>query len=1735
MTFGSGGKVTADFFGHEDWGYSVAVQSDGMILVGGSANKGGGDYDFALMRYTPAGTLDTSFGTGGKVTTDFNASSDQAYSMVLQADGKIIAAGWCVRSFSISNDFGLVRYTTTGQLDTSFGTGGRVGTHIGPNPDLGRCVALQSDGKILMVGTSGSSPGDVALVRYTTAGAMDASFGTSGKVLASLGIVPGSGRSLAVQGDGNILLVGGTGGSGSDFALVRYTAAGAVDTSFGAAGKVTTDVGGADAANSIVLQSDGKILVAGGAAGDFALVRYTAAGELDGTFGSGGKVTTDLGGAADSGLSVSVQSDGKILVAGSSNNPTTPGFALVRYLSTGELDASFGSGGKVTTTIASNDVGQSVAVQSDGKILVAGVTRALLADSDFALVRYDGGTSTSLPSPIGHYTLDNSSDFGHDVSGNGNHATEVNNIAAEVDGRIGGAGTFSRTNGSWLKWTGPTNPIANVVAGSYTVALWVKTTLAVGANNSNGYDGAGLFWSDVGSIAHDGIPLALTGSKAAHWIENNDYFGHAVHSTTNVNDGQWHHLAATRDFTTGEMTIYVDGVMEQSAVYDPGVALNDRHEVIFGAGEAAFQYFGGTLDDLQVYDVVLTPAQVAQLAGTSVADVQTDAPTLTLPGNDTVSGSPVSVAFTLPESAAPGSVTLEFGTHLLTLAAGQESAGAHSFSFDPANPTAGGAVASGEAIPDGTYAVTLSYQDALANPAATAVATNVTIDTTPPAGGSFALLPGRYVRGGAALQAALVDWTDAHGPLTYELRIDHVTVMPADLAENISFTAPPADGSYSVEVLIRDSAGNTASVGTTLVVTNLPSPLGYYSLDNPSDFGHDSSGHGNHATTVKGIAADSAGKVGGAGAFNRTSGSWLKWTGAANPIANVIAGNYSVAVWMKTTLTAGSDTAAGYQGAGLFWSDLGGSARDAVPLALTGRKISHWVENSDFSGHSVFSSTNVNDGQWHHVAATRDFNTGEITIYVDGVLEQSAIYYPGVALNARHEIIFGAGEFASQNFGGSLDDLQVYDVALSPAQIALLAGEAPTQLPVLAGLTLSAGSLSPGFDSGTASYTIGVPYAVGSITVTPTVANTNFTVGVRVNGGTFIPVNSGSASAGLPLNVGVNPVEVRVTAANGAIKSYTVAVTRVGAELSPEAGLAGLLLSAGVLNPAFESGTTGYATGVGNSVASLVVTPTAVDANASIAVRANGGSFALVDSGASSTPLALNVGLNAVQVRVTAEDGVTAKTYTVNVKRTAVDTVKPVVKITAPSGGTVAGAFMIGGTVNEAAGLASVTVQLNGAAPMAADLTTDSGKTIPWSVANVSPENGSNLIVVTAVDYNGNIGTATKTVNYVNSAVAALEGSYSAVFVPVAPATVDTTGLVSVTLTRTGAFTGKASLSGVSAPFSGTLKNDGGARFKPVLGTAFDLFDRAEFDSYLGALALSVTASEGLSGTLSTRQSGGSILANFAGRAAPYSRSNPVPSDPFLNVPVGPTPTKGVYNVVFRSPAPASTTHPAGDGYATVTIANTGSVTIVGYLADGSKLSSSSKLRSDASVPFFAPLYRKLGGFGGELNFASALDTDVTGSRFQWTRPGLPRSQYYRDGWPNGLDLTVFGTHYAAPASLDFGQEAADPQHGNAALIFSDGVLLDPVSQPVSVSPGPVAPGQVKLIAGGTYKLSLIPGSGVFSGSFTHDGETDTYRGILLNKGEHRGGFGYFLSVPPPVYGATGQSGRVLIDPNGPQ
>jgi uncharacterized delta-60 repeat protein len=327
-----------------------------------------------------AGVLDAGWDIDGRVTTDFGVGNDRGATVVVQSDGRVVIGGMGFNG--LNDDFVLARYNSNGSIDTTFGLNGQVATSFGIGDDRMLSLALQQDGKLVAGGKAFNGVNnDFALARYNTDGSLDASFGAGGLVVVNLGTGIGDDQisGLTLQADGRIVVAGATfNGVDSDFVVARFLSNGLLDASFGGDGVVTTDSGrGNDAAYCLVVQPDGRIVVVGAtfnnSAEDFGLMRYLSDGSVDTSFGTNGGVATAFGGGADLAYKVALTSSGKIVVVGTTDNGVNFDFAVARYLPNGSLDTSFDSDGKLTLDFASgDDIAFGVAVQPSGQIVVAG-------------------------------------------------------------------------------------------------------------------------------------------------------------------------------------------------------------------------------------------------------------------------------------------------------------------------------------------------------------------------------------------------------------------------------------------------------------------------------------------------------------------------------------------------------------------------------------------------------------------------------------------------------------------------------------------------------------------------------------------------------------------------------------------------------------------------------------------------------------------------------------------------------------------------------------------------------------------------------------------------------------------------------------------------------------------------------------------------------------------------------------------------------------------------------------------------------------------------------------------------------------------------------------------------------------------------------------------------------------------------------------------------------------------
>lgn len=381
LTFGGTGFAVTNIAGI---GTSVIIQPDGKIVVAGYYyNEDSENDEIVVIRYNTNGTFDNSFGANGRVITAIGNNNAAAWGIVLQNDGKIVVAG----SYDEISGIVIVRYNSNGTLDNTFGNAGIVTDTYG---DIATSVSVQSDGKIVIASVTPNS--NFLVARYNTNGILDNTFGTGGKVVTPIGNGnEDAALAIKVQSDGKIIAAGySTFNSITNFTVVRYNSNGTLDNTFGTGGISLNTIGSSGgAAFSLAIQTDGKIVGSGVSLNNEDIIlRYNANGVVDSAFGTNGMIKTTFGtGYTVAGdipsWSVVIQSDGKIVAGGGILNGSSGNFAVARYTGTGNIDANFGLNGK---TVASGGLGYSIDLQSDGKIVIAGTT----SDGYITVARFIG-------------------------------------------------------------------------------------------------------------------------------------------------------------------------------------------------------------------------------------------------------------------------------------------------------------------------------------------------------------------------------------------------------------------------------------------------------------------------------------------------------------------------------------------------------------------------------------------------------------------------------------------------------------------------------------------------------------------------------------------------------------------------------------------------------------------------------------------------------------------------------------------------------------------------------------------------------------------------------------------------------------------------------------------------------------------------------------------------------------------------------------------------------------------------------------------------------------------------------------------------------------------------------------------------------------------------------------------------------------------------------------------------
>lgn len=379
-----------------EYARGIALQSDGGIIVAVQTNRAKG-WRYTIVRYLSDGSVDASFGDGGSVTIGFGWRVAEVSDVAVQSDDRIVVVGTLYDNRLGPPTVGVARLLPDGQLDRGFGRRGKVVSSF----DRGwtaAAIAIQSDGKIVIAGQL--APG-FGVARFTKAGELDPTFSMDGVARGKPGRVGGGASAVAVAPDGAIV-VGGTStgspdGSNWDAALMRFSAHGVLDHSFGRDGRIIVDATDrSDSIAAMAFDAEGRIVTAGaglqsGSTYDTEILRFTSDGHRDRSFGDRGVVIRSFG-VFDSAGGIAVDAAGRLVVSVSRVTDTSPRLdsaGVVRFLPSGELDGSFGVGGLAMTDLGCEEQGSSLAQQPDGNLLVAGFVRCEYPNSDITLERYN--------------------------------------------------------------------------------------------------------------------------------------------------------------------------------------------------------------------------------------------------------------------------------------------------------------------------------------------------------------------------------------------------------------------------------------------------------------------------------------------------------------------------------------------------------------------------------------------------------------------------------------------------------------------------------------------------------------------------------------------------------------------------------------------------------------------------------------------------------------------------------------------------------------------------------------------------------------------------------------------------------------------------------------------------------------------------------------------------------------------------------------------------------------------------------------------------------------------------------------------------------------------------------------------------------------------------------------------------------------------------------------------------
>jgi uncharacterized delta-60 repeat protein len=1078
---------------------TVAPAGDGKVYIGGDFTTVRGAFRNRIARLNADGNVDTSF-------NPVTGASGEVRSLLVQSDGKVLISG-TFTSFNGTARSRIARLSLDGSLDTSFAPG------TGANSEI-RVMALQSDGKVVIGGffTNYNGTARNCIARLNADGSLDTNFN------------PGTGAnsfvySAVIQPDGK-MIIGGifTSYNGTTRnQIARLNADGSLDTGFNPGSGVNGSI------NSLVVQSDGKVLIGGNFSSYNGTARSNIArlntdGSLDATFNPGTGANSIVN-------SVALQADGKAFIGGdfTSYNGTVIG-RIARLNTTGTLDTTFNPG------TGANSIVDSVALQAGGTVLICGGFSSYngVESSRIARLNSNGSLNTSFTSSSG--------------------SSSVSTVALQPDGKVLIGGSFTSFNGL------SRNSVARLNANG---SLDTSFDPGTGAN------------STVRTIVVQPDGKVVIGG---------DF--------TSYNGTSRNYIAR----------LNANGSLDTS--FNPGTGANSRvrtivvqpdGKVIIGGD---FNSYNGTsrnyvarLNANGSLDTAFTPGTGANSSVYSIA-LQAD-------GKIIICGH-----FTSYSGTARNRI------------ARLNADGSLDTSFNPGTGvSAGGSVY--------VYAVLVQSD-------------------------------GKVLIGG--------DFTGYNGTAR-----NRIARLNANGSLDTSFNPGTGFNGFSGEASLASVA---LQVDGKLLVGGYFTSYNGTQRSNFARLNADGSLDTNFGTgindSVNSIALQADGKVLIGGQFTNYNGTLLRSLARISSSfsgQNLAASSSSRIGWLRGGATPEVEQVSFERSPdGVVWTALGSGVRITGGWELTGLNLPTSGQlrargRANQSGSSIIQQTTIYNSfltlttptvtQVVVTGITSNAATGASEVTADGgetVIERGLVYAttPDPTLATGTKVVSGSG---LGSFTGSLSALATGTTYYVRAYATNLTGTGyssstsfsslPSTNADLAALALSSGTLSPVFAPATLSYTASVNNTISSVTITPTRADATSTV----------TVNGGSPATPVPLNLGPNVINILVTAQDGtSTKNYTVTLTRVP---STNANLASLALTSGSLSPAFSSGTLNYSVSVPGSTSSITITPTLTDATATITVN---GAFA-------GTPITLNLGANTIIIVVTAQDGVTTKTYTLTVTR----------------------------------------------------------------------------------------------------------------------------------------------------------------------------------------------------------------------------------------------------------------------------------------------------------------------------------------------------------------------------------------------------------------------------------------------------------------------------------------------------